>query len=388
MVLALPGNAVPGDWKVDFVQGEQYLKSREYPEAQSSFENALEKVKKAPGRKTVDLVKCMETLADALYRQEKMEEALKLYKKALKELERAYGKESILIVPTLKRLGAVYEGEGDFKKAAKIYARAVQICSRVTGENSLDTAVCLHMLGRTQFEQGLTSEARESYFSSLISTLEQKSLPDSLFLEELLSDYTDLMRKSENRGRILKSKFQRELLEDRIGELRKKRGVPLSAFSKEVSVRIASGSLSPSSSPSSAADTGGTTKAKTCVPPVSGAEKAKENGSVGGIKVFHSPDDLVAPEKINEQRVQFYKRMIEVDIKSLGPDHPSVARDLRGLANVYLAMKEYDEARPLLLRALRIYRNSYSPDSSMIKQTRLLLQLISSQAAEIGRAHV
>lgn len=381
-----PGPA--GDWKLEIVEGEHFLQTRQYPEAEICFSRALEQVKRTPGHSQKELAQCMETLADVLYRQEKLEESLKLYRKALKVLEKVDGRESLLLVPTLKKLGAIYEGEGEFEKAGKYYTRALEIVNKVSGSRSFESALILHRLGRVQFEEDLHGEARESYYLALVNTLEQNTLPDSKFLEELLSDYTDLMRKSENRGRILKSRFQRELLEDRLELLSKKRGVAPSAFSKEVSVRIQDGTL-PGSSDSSGnglekPGLKGSDQPEEYIAPQTEKNTADDGDATGDIKLSHLPADRVALEKINRQRIQFYERMIEVDIKSLGPDHPSVARDLSGLANVYLTQKKYDEARPLLLRVLKIYSRSYSPDSEMIKQTRLLLQLIASRNDEPG----
>jgi tetratricopeptide (TPR) repeat protein len=94
-------------------------------------------------------------------------------------------------------------------------------------------------------------------------------------------------------------------------------------------------------------------------------------------------DDFAVAEPIDKQRVVFYQRMIGVDIESLGAEHPSVARDLSGLAAVYMAAHQYDEARGLFERALKIYERVYGDDALLVRRTRAVLELMSQdQQAE------
>jgi hypothetical protein len=72
--------------------------------------------------------------------------------------------------------------------------------------------------------------------------------------------------------------------------------------------------------------------------------------------------------------------MVAIDVKTLGPKHPSVARDLKGLAAVYVEQHRYSEARPLLERALEIYQSVYAPDDLSVQRLKVLLSLITEQA--------
>ncbi|MCA8992426.1 MAG: tetratricopeptide repeat protein, partial [Planctomycetaceae bacterium] len=47
-----------------------------------------------------------------------------------------------------------------------------------------------------------------------------------------------------------------------------------------------------------------------------------------------------------------------IDGVSLGPDHPSVARDLNNLAQLLQDTNRLDEAEPLMRRAVGIFRSS------------------------------
>jgi CHAT domain-containing protein len=57
-----------------------------------------------------------------------------------------------------------------------------------------------------------------------------------------------------------------------------------------------------------------------------------------------------------------YRRALAVDEKSLGPDHPDVARDLNNLAGVYNSQGRYAEAEPLDRRALAIREKALGPN--------------------------
>jgi hypothetical protein len=52
---------------------------------------------------------------------------------------------------------------------------------------------------------------------------------------------------------------------------------------------------------------------------------------------------------------QLFRRALAIDEKSLGPDHPNVARDLSNLAGLLSASNRLAEAEPLSRRHLRIF---------------------------------
>ena len=58
------------------------------------------------------------------------------------------------------------------------------------------------------------------------------------------------------------------------------------------------------------------------------------------------------------------RRALAIDEKSLGPDHPDVARDLNNLAQLLQATNRLSEAEPLMRRALAIDEKSFGPLSS------------------------
>jgi tetratricopeptide (TPR) repeat protein len=56
------------------------------------------------------------------------------------------------------------------------------------------------------------------------------------------------------------------------------------------------------------------------------------------------------------------RRALAIDEKSLGPEHPDVARDLNNLAALLLATNRLGEAEPIMRRALAIDEKSLGPD--------------------------
>ncbi|MBC7997068.1 MAG: tetratricopeptide repeat protein [Leptolyngbya sp.] len=353
------------DWRTPLVEGEHKLQSKELSAAESAFRQALANVKNDSKSTPEDLALCMQSLAYALYMQDNFEDVLPLQKKALKVMEKAYGKESGKVVGPFILLGALFEDEGEYKNAVKYYQKAVNITLKVDGQNSLTYGDYLHRLGRATFKNGYPIAAENLYYEALQAVMKQSALPSGDLLEQHLSDYIDLLSKSENRGKILSSYFQKELLKDRTSSIERLASSSGSRWNKEVSVRIANGASSSSSSSSSSETVG---RALTPV-----------NSTIVPDRPIN---DFVALESVNKQRVAFYERLIATDIDSLGAEHPSVARDLGGLASIYLAQRKFEEAKPLLSKALAIYEKVYSEDAAPVKRTRAILQLISEETSQ------
>lgn len=353
------------DWTSAESQGKQRLALQDYTGAESFFRQALKDVRHNPAAGQVEVVTCLQNLANVLQLQQQTEESLKLYKQSLHILERKYGRNGSQLIPTLITLGSMSETEGEYLKATKYYGRALVVCKRGSSIDSLQLADCRHHLGHAWFKAGFSDKAEALYRACLNTLMNQPKLPSSALLLEVLADYTQLLSKSEGQGKILASNFQAELLKDNLSTLPRTAAVQPSDWQMSVSSRLANKSnahvpedqrlFSPTDSPK-----------PVDLPPIT---------------PDHKLTDFAALEQLNQQRVDFYQRMIAVDIKSLGPTHPSVARDLTGLATVYLLQKDYAQAQPLLLKALEIYQTAYGTDSLLVKKTQGFLHLISQTQA-------
>lgn len=347
-------------WRVELDEGTRRLAAQDLSGSEACLRQALKDLERSRSRNADDLSLCQRALAAVLVKQDITEEAIRLYKRSLRVLDKEFGKESPKLIPSTESLGEIYEGDGDYKKAAKYYARAASIAESGTGSNSLVLSRCRHKLGRALARQGSLRAAEDLYRSSLSALLSQNSLSSAEPLLALLSDYMDLIGKVPEKGKGLASKFQSELLKDQIGSSVETTGAAPSMWSKEVSARLQRAKLDSAGENNESLQPDADGRAATIVP-------------------NRQPPDFAALERINAQRIDFYERMIAVDIEALGPNHPSVARDLSGLAALYMTQRSYDHARPLLERALSIYRANYGPDARLVRSTQSLLELISAE---------
>ena len=83
------------------------------------------------------------------------------------------------------------------------------------------------------------------------------------------------------------------------------------------------------------------------------------------------------------QGVENYERMIATDVNALGPNHPTVANDLTGLAQICLAQQKYGRAQELLSRAVPIYEKAYG-----LNNVLTLNAIASLASAEFQLGHV
>ncbi len=371
--------ATTGYWRTFLEQGRKQLTSKSLQEAEVSFRQALRSVKREP-HSVDDLVLCMQSLADVLHTEDYQEEPWKLYRHALKQLEREYGKESVKLIPLLLTMGSVTEVEGQYKKAAEFYQRAANLAQSNIGPQSFELANCLHHLGHALSQDGPYRDAEDNYRSSLRMMMAQSALPSSEPLLELLSDYLDLLHKYTGPAKILASQYEKELLKDQVQELGKTRAVPQSAWQQELERQ----------------------KQIQEQPQPNGNGANLNNGRIvidnnGAVESFStvaqllsslpssSSSDAASANSANQgDQIDYYERMVAIDVKTLGPKHPSVARDLKGLAAVYVEQHRYSEARPLLERALEIYQSVYAPDDLSVQRLKVLLALITEQAKAAG----
>ncbi len=370
-----------GYWRTFLEQGRKQLVSKSLQEAEVSFRQALRSVKRE-SHSVDDLVLCMQSLADVLHTEDYQEEPWKLYRQSLKQLEREYGKESVKLIPLLLTMGSVTEVEGQYKKAAQFYQRAANLAQSNIGPQSFELANCLHHLGHALSQDGPYRDAEDNYRSSLGIIMAQSALPSSEPLLELLSDYLDLLHKYTGPAKILASQYEKELLKDQVQELGKTRAVPQSAWQQELE-RQKQIQAQPQPNANGANLNNGRIVIDSNGAVESFSTVAQLLSSLPSSSSLSSGADLSNSANKSDQ-IEYYERMVAIDVKALGPKHPSVARDLKGLAAVYVEQHRYSEARPLLERALEIYQSVYAPDDLSVQRLKVLLALITEQAKAAG----
>jgi tetratricopeptide (TPR) repeat protein len=406
-VTALPGQAALS-WQAGLQEGERRLSRQELEPAEACFRQALRDVRKDKSASLNDLALCQERLAMILYKQDEREEAVKLYRQSIATLEKALtldkdkSKDAKTIngalVSRYLALGNILEFDGEFKQARSFYEKAEALAASDFEKSDQERlALCRQRLAALLVKLGEKAKAEELYFSALKLLLTAAKLSSATLAETILADYQDLLEKEEGR-KNLASHVQAELLKDRIGALPKKSGIASSHFDKEVRSRF----VAPTAESSERLPLRGLPAAAAGkMAPASGTELGITGGGGGALNTpssvnsgsgsTESPDSGLTAKPtlalINQQRRDFYERMIAIDIKSLGADHPSVARDLYGLAVIEISDGNNEAARQLLQRTLKIYEKVYGEDASLTQRSRNLLEVINAGGVDGGGAN-
>lgn len=84
--------------------------------------------------------------------------------------------------------------------------------------------------------------------------------------------------------------------------------------------------------------------------------------------------DTDDPERLNQEIVRLYQagryaeavpmaeKLVRLNEKALGPEHPNTATNLNNLAELYFSMGDYARAEPLYQRALKIREKALGPE--------------------------
>ncbi|MBX9939764.1 MAG: tetratricopeptide repeat protein [Candidatus Obscuribacterales bacterium] len=391
----LPGQAAL-TWQAGLQEGERRLSRQELESAEACFRQALRDVKRDKAASLADLALCQEKLAMILYKQDEREESVKLYRQSISTLEKARRQDKDAkaingaIIKCDLALGNILEFDGEFKSARSFYEKAEALAA--SDNEKIDQerlALCRQRLASLLVKLGERVKAEELYFSALELLLGSAKLSSATLAETIVADYQDLLEKEEGR-KNLASHVQAELLKDRIGSLPKKAGIASSNFDKEVRSRF----VAPVEGGLGDLALRGLTPTANSVSPVAGSGSGVAGGGivVGALASSSTSGDRLDSSLkarptlalINKQRRDFYERMIAIDIKSLGADHPSVARDLYGLAVIEISDGNIEAARQLLQRTLKIYEKVYGADASLTQRSANLLEVINAGGVDSG----
>jgi len=370
LIVAIPAVIAAGDsWQKMLSEGDNDLNLQKLARAEQWYRQALKTVEQG-AHSDEDLVTCLEKVAAVLALEDKTEEAVKLYQRSLHILEGKFGHDSPKVVPTLFSLGSIYESEGDPKLAMNLYKRALAINEKHYGPISPAVANSLHRLGRATFSAGQPEVAERHYRESLSILMQDPALSASKQLQGLLSDYSDLLRKKDTSDSDLVSDFQNEFLKSSPGFGNPKNDQAASAWQ---------GELSKQSSMASSAQTNESQEVmrRAFNEPMSSSTLQPAYGTMS--EIFQRQHSY----KEEEAR---YQKMVAIDMKALGPDHPTVADDLYGLVLLYISQRRYEEAKPLLVRALGIYQSVYGSDSLLVKTVQTTLASVCQEMGNTTQA--
>jgi tetratricopeptide (TPR) repeat protein len=358
-------------WRQALAEGNRRLNLRELEQAQDCFKQAVKESKKDHAASVDDRVLCLESLANVLQLEDITQEALPKYIKSQHLLKKAHGQSSPQLLPTLETLGQIHFEDGQYERAIGYYEQALSVIRDNELTGTFAYAKVAHLLGQAYAQSHVIAETECWYDQSLSTAMNISQIPDDQFLEELLSDYIDVVNKANDSRRILSSALQKELLRDNIESYSRTKSVDTSQWNKSVSLNV----IDPVSGKAQAVSKDDAASSQ--------FEKLldAQQKNTTAIAASSTPSKDVTLARINKQREEFYERMIATDLDSLGPNHPSTARDLTGLAYIYISEKRVSEARPLLERALSIYKNAYGAYPLMVKRAETMLSVIDSSSA-------
>lgn len=352
----LPSIAAGSNWS-DLYQKGLAEQDQNPQSAVKDFRQALLLVKKQ-SKKSEDLFNCKLKLAHSLTLIDRADEARKI----LQGLKRNSA--------VLMELGSIEESAGNHQGAMGFYNQALSDSEKNYGPYSPQAAYSLHGLGRVQHKMGNTTGATTNFKRAItiLSKSPNKDADDQL--KSIMHNYGDLIKGDDQSDKDLLKDFQNDVMKD--PSSKEKSLVPTdgSWWQAQIDKQITSSRTAESTLNESVAD-------RAMQMPTSDATLA--------------PAYRVVNETIFKQNryglgESQYQRMIATDIDSLGPNHPSVANDLNGLAQLYLSQQKFSEAKPLLERALSIYNGAYGSGNVLTLNTKASLAYVESRLQNLDGA--
>jgi hypothetical protein len=102
--------------------------------------------------------------------------------------------------------------------------------------------------------------------------------------------------------------------------------------------------------------------------------------------MYKALDDVIYKQNHYPESELLYKRKIAIDLKAFGPNHPSVGNDLNALALLYISQKKYKDAEPLLMKAMKIYEESYGNDNILVIKAQATLASVEYYLGNVEQA--
>lgn len=380
---ASAGAATPQEtqWTQVYAEGVSALESETPTVAEERLRKALALVKKQ-SKNPKDIDKCLVKLAAALTLLDKTAEARSMLLQALPRAERVGGSN---LTSVLMGLGSIEEAAGNHTTAMDYYNRALSISEKNYGTYSPEAAAALHGLGRANFKLGNRSAAGENYKRAITILSKEPNLDAANQLKRVMHEYGDLIKGNDQSDTTLIDDFNKDILN--------KSSASGSQTVPQTGVPSVASNSSPISGSVSSWQQQSTQQLET-----SRTSETNEAEAVS-LRGIHMPssdqalkpafkavsDTIFGQNRYRAGEAQ-YQRMIASDIDSLGPNHPSVANDLNGLAQLYIAQKKYNEAKQCLSRALAIYTSTYHSQNALTINTMASLALVEANLGQLAEA--
>jgi tetratricopeptide (TPR) repeat protein len=105
--------------------------------------------------------------ANTLQQQRQYPEAESVYEEALKVAEDTFGSDHLNVAISLNNLAGLYISKGNYAEIEPLYKRALEIVEKAHGPDHPDVAISLKNLAELYYNQGRYAEAEPLYKSSL-----------------------------------------------------------------------------------------------------------------------------------------------------------------------------------------------------------------------------
>lgn len=337
--------ASSSSWSVYYQKG--LSEQNQNPQAAvKDFRQALLLVKKQ-SKKSDDLFNCKLKLAHSLTLIDHADEARKI----LQGMQR---NSSVLI-----ELGSIEESAGNHQGAMGFYNQALSDSEKNYGPYSPQAAYSLHGLGRVQHKMGNTKSATASLNRAITILSKSPNKEADAQLQSIMHNYGDLIKSNDQSDKDLLEDFQKDVLKSPPPQS-KNSPENGSYWQSQIDKELSDSRAVESNINEAVAD-------RAMRMPTTDATLAPAYRVVNAT--------IFAQNKYGLGEAQ-YKRMIATDIDALGANHPSVANDLNGLAQLYISQQKYSEAKPLLERSLSIYSQAYGNGNVLTINTKASLAAV------------
>ena len=316
LVLALgSASSCARSWWGYMEEGAKLRDERQLAQAEGRFLAALELAERFPSED--ELLTTLSVLADVYHAQGKYTQAEPLYKRSLSIAEKRFGLEHVATAHQLYSLAKLYRDQGRYAEAEPLFKQVLAIFER--RENSGP----VFFPTRLNLYHDLAILYRFQGKHTLAEPLDERALAfareDLAYQERHLTQYLDSVAR-------LRDEAERHRALQREAEAKK---IESKARVEATGVRLVEGYVA---------------------------------ASLGRLsKILYDLGKYAEAEAL-------YQRVLRIDEKTLGPEHPSVALDLHNLAILYDRQGKYGEAEPLYKRALAIQEKnlgSENPDVAL-----------------------
>lgn len=345
-------------WDNYHAMAQAATRQRDWNKAQQFWRLSVQEADDT-GAEISKLIPSLLGLGDALTQLGRVNDALAIYQRAYNVLLREKGASAPETINAMIDLASCYESQGFNRKAEDMYNRIFALQS----QNS-DPAVMAHGYHRAASFYARTGKNEKSSvaYKKAVSKLDKSSLSpaQAAQLQNILKAYSEFLKENDKSGEAQ--------------EVDKKLATVVSASAPNMVATSGASRIPVDYDGSSFSSTTSQVNDSTFGSQQNESNKIVDSAEpVSASSMFATLSEVSAGQKRYDEAEPLYKKVIQIDEQSLGPDHPGLASDLTNLALLYNSQGKYNYALPLLERALSIYQKAYGDSNLAVVDCKLSL---------------